>query len=173
MRASVAWVAFLLLSVAPVRSQTVGPGTYRFNVCEPACSSTSQPIASGILVLFSDSATLAEAARTHNVRLGNRILRFRQNPYAGNACFKVNTRVRSVNDREFYFGIIPTSITEWTTGQDSVFLPVYTSPDASYTLTWPAPAVRRDTVTGVGIQSDCCVNRRGPFGQFTAVRVSD
>jgi hypothetical protein len=171
-KASVAALTCLLLC-APVRGQAVIPGTYRFSVCEPACTPTSRPIATGFLVLFSDSAALAEATRAHHVTLGNRIFRFSQYMIAGNACFKVDARVSSVNDREFYFGIIPASITQWVTKQDSVLVPVYTSPDASYIVTWPATRTTGDTITAVGMQNDCCMSGRGPLGQIVAIRVSD
>jgi hypothetical protein len=166
------WRSLLLLSslyAADIEAQAVVPGTYSFRVCDQPCTASSRDIATGILVLFADSTAFAESLKANAHALPNQVFERLPQRLMPNACFKVEKRERYVDGREYYFGITPRSTTRWIERNDSVLLPVYSSPDANHVLKWMRSRWP-DSFTGIGIQGDCCSDLHGPFGAFVAIR---
>ncbi len=86
-----------------------------------------------------------------------------------NACFSLPIRPTSVDGRELYAGINRRGVTQWSQAGKEIEVPLYRSPDASYTL---VGTVKDRVYSGRGAQGNCC-GGESPTTYFRVVRVGD
>jgi hypothetical protein len=85
-----------------------------------------------------------------------------------NACFSLSHTQRSLQGQELYAGILRRSVTNWNSDARGIDVPLYRSPDASYTL---RGTFYKNVYSGEGLQSFCC-GVSSPRSFFRAVRVA-